>query len=306
MVSVECQSATRTLMQTLREGFLLSMATLRTVLTRVGGVDRYHSLTSICCFVCEVGGKLRPSRIMNTLGEAMIVDHLVDRQVFDGNHIEAVDDASALLMREVAAPVGNPFMDSANNLAALRSLRCSSLRSRQLALRALQVFFVGAQELRAWRRLASGKGGKTQQPYVNAYGFAGQRQGVCLHLTGNRRVPFPGKGTMSYNCGEDGLYGTAFAVETPEEACAKFHDRVVEYRKKYGGKRCAEEPWPQAPADRMREYEERLRQRRDEPPAQAVMPVTDPSKYFFPPRATQQEILDSLAKETLGATDATK
>ena len=86
-------------------------------------------------------------------------------------------------------------------------------------------------------------------------------------------IPFPGKGTMSYNCGEDGLYGTAFAVETPEEACAKFHDCVVGYRKKYGGKRCAEEPWPQSPVDRLREHEERLRQRRDEPPAQAVMPA---------------------------------
>ena len=87
-------------------------------------------------------------------------------------------------------------------------------------------------------------------------------------------IPFPGKGTMSYNCGEDGLYGTAFAVETPEEACERFRDCVVEYRKKYGGKRCAEEPWPQAPVDRLKEHEERLRQRRDEaPPAQAVMPA---------------------------------
>ena len=85
-------------------------------------------------------------------------------------------------------------------------------------------------------------------------------------------IPFPGKGENAWDCGDDGLFGTAFAVETPEEACAKFRDCVVEYRKRYGGKCCAEEPWPQAPVDRIREHEERLRQRRDEPSAQSTMP----------------------------------
>lgn len=46
---------------------------------------------------------------------------------------------------------------------------------------------------------------------------------------------------------------------------------VVEYRKKYGGKSCAEEPWPQSPVDRLREYEQRIQQRHDQPPAQDVM-----------------------------------
>ena len=86
-------------------------------------------------------------------------------------------------------------------------------------------------------------------------------------------IPFPGKGTMSYNCGEDGLYGTAFDVDTPEEACARFSDCVVEYRKKYGGKSCAEEPWSQSPVDRIRECEQRLQQRRGDQPIQSVMPI---------------------------------
>ena len=85
-------------------------------------------------------------------------------------------------------------------------------------------------------------------------------------------IPFPGKGTMAYNCGDDGLFGTAFDVETPEEACAKYRDVVLEYRRRYGSERCAEEPWPQHPTDRLRKYQERLRQQQENPPAHAVMP----------------------------------
>jgi hypothetical protein len=70
-------------------------------------------------------------------------------------------------------------------------------------------------------------------------------------------IPFPGKGTTAYNCGDDALHGTAFAVSTVEDACAKFRAAVLEYRRRYGGQRCAEEPWPQAAADYIRDTEAR-------------------------------------------------
>ena len=88
-------------------------------------------------------------------------------------------------------------------------------------------------------------------------------------------VPFPGKGENSWDCGDDGLFGTAFDVVTPEEACAKYRDVVLDYRRRYGGQKCAEEPWPQPPAERLLEYQERLRQKQE-----------------------------NHAKQTLGATDA--
>lgn len=70
-------------------------------------------------------------------------------------------------------------------------------------------------------------------------------------------IPFPGKGENSWDCGEDGLFGTAFDVSTVAEACAQYREVVLDYRRRYGGERCANEPWPQAPQERIREYETR-------------------------------------------------
>ena len=77
-------------------------------------------------------------------------------------------------------------------------------------------------------------------------------------------IPFPGKGTMSYNCDDDGLFGTAFDVEPPEEACVNFGDVVLEYRKQYGSQQCRDEPWKQSAQERIREYETHLAEKRNQ------------------------------------------
>lgn len=60
-------------------------------------------------------------------------------------------------------------------------------------------------------------------------------------------IPFPGKGENSWDCGDDALHGTAFDVATPEEACELFGQTVIRYRRKNGGRQCAENPWPISP-----------------------------------------------------------
>ena len=44
--------------------------------------------------------------------------HPVDRQVFHGNQVKAVDDAAAVLMGEVAAPPGDTLMHPRHHTAA--------------------------------------------------------------------------------------------------------------------------------------------------------------------------------------------
>ena len=78
---------------------------------------------------------------------------------------------------------------------------------------------------------------------------------TSFDVTSEHGIPFPGKGENSWDCGDDALFGTAFAVATIEEACARYRAVVLEYRQKYGGERCANAPWPQTPADRIREHE---------------------------------------------------
>lgn len=46
-------------------------------------------------------------------------------------------------------------------------------------------------------------------------------------------IPFPGKGTCSWNCGDDALEATSFKECTVEEACEQFRDAVMDYRDRY-------------------------------------------------------------------------
>lgn len=63
-------------------------------------------------------------------------------------------------------------------------------------------------------------------------------------------VPFPGKGENSWDCGEDSLHG-AGADGSEADAIGRFVASVLDNRRRYGGTRCAEEPWPESPTDRL-------------------------------------------------------
>lgn len=195
MITIQGQPAADTLMETLGERLLLPVSTLRTVLTRVGRVDCDVLPTSICCFVGHVSSELRPGRILNTLCKAMIVHHLVDRQVFNGNDVKAVDGFPTLLMGEVPTSVTDAFMHPSHDLAALHAFRRTFCRRRQFALGPLQVFLVSAQELWAWGFFTCRERRKAQQSDVNAYGFARRRQWLRFNLTDNRGIPLASRRT---------------------------------------------------------------------------------------------------------------
>lgn len=48
-------------------------------------------------------------------------------------------------------------------------------------------------------------------------------------------IPVPGKGTTSYNCGEDGIYSGGYNAGSPEEAAFKMWRSVMRQRRRYGG-----------------------------------------------------------------------
>ena len=121
-------------MDTFSQGLLLAMSTARTVLTRIGRIDRYKRPTGTCCLVREERSELGPRCIVNTFGEAMIVHHLIDRQVFHRNDVEVIDHATARLMGKVAPSVRNTLMHSADDLATLTPLWRAFRGSRKLPL----------------------------------------------------------------------------------------------------------------------------------------------------------------------------
>lgn len=59
-------------------------------------------------------------------------------------------------------------------------------------------------------------------------------------------IPFSGKGENSWDCGEDGIYGTGFDARTDEDACALFASHALQNRTNRGDPRL----WPESPRDR--------------------------------------------------------
>jgi len=57
-------------------------------------------------------------------------------------------------------------------------------------------------------------------------------------------IPFSGKGENSWDCGEDGLWGTTIRTDDPREAARKTAQSALETRRKRGDPR----KWPVAPA----------------------------------------------------------
>ena len=161
MITIKGDAAADTLMDTYRQRFLLAMPTLRAVLACIGRVHRDVLPTSVCCFVGEVSGKLRPRGILNTLGQTVVMHHPVDRQIFDSDEVASVNDTPALLVTKIAPPIPNALMHARNNLATLPAFRRALWRSRKFALGTLQVFLISTQKLRARHLLTRREGGRS-------------------------------------------------------------------------------------------------------------------------------------------------
>ena len=63
-------------------------------LAGTGRVHADHSPTGTCRLVGEIVRELRPCRVTDALGQAVVVHHAVDGQVFNRDYFEPVDDRS--------------------------------------------------------------------------------------------------------------------------------------------------------------------------------------------------------------------
>ena len=89
------------------------------ILGGVGRIDFDKHSASFFRFARELGKERRPTRVMNALGQTMMVGHAVDVQIFRGNDTVAIDDRAALLVGEVLSTPGNALVDTSHSLAML-------------------------------------------------------------------------------------------------------------------------------------------------------------------------------------------
>jgi hypothetical protein len=124
------------------------MATRGAFLTRIRGVHRHILAPGPCCLVRKQGGELTPRRVLDALRETGVMRHPVDRQIFNGNHVEPGNNPTAVLMGEVTAPPGDALMDTGHDLAAAGAFGCPILFLAETPLNLCQRLLLGAEEAR--------------------------------------------------------------------------------------------------------------------------------------------------------------
>src|SRR6266446_10938674 len=77
-------------------------------------------------FVFQLADQFAPAHVADGLGEAVILDHVLDGQTLDADHLVLVNDARREFMLIILAPISNLGMDAshadAGLVAILRSL----------------------------------------------------------------------------------------------------------------------------------------------------------------------------------------
>src|SRR5579875_369836 len=123
----------------------------------------------------------------------MVVEHAIDRQVFNSDQIVLVDDAPTLLMREGGPAPRNTLMHTRHRLATFLAFRRALLRFGEFLLHTSKSFLVGAEEARIGNLLARREGSKSRQTNINPHLASGlrQRRGIS-HLTRKTNVPLAG------------------------------------------------------------------------------------------------------------------
>src|SRR5690348_17781223 len=63
-------------------------------------------------FVFQLADELPPTHVMDRLGQAVILDHILDAQTLDANRLVLANDASREVVLIVPTPIGNACMDA--------------------------------------------------------------------------------------------------------------------------------------------------------------------------------------------------
>ena len=82
------------------------MTALATILSGVGGIDKYNRPASIFSFALEALLEETPSGIQDALGK-IAVNHTADRQILDGDELVASDQRANQLVQKVFTLIGN-------------------------------------------------------------------------------------------------------------------------------------------------------------------------------------------------------
>lgn len=164
------------------------IATGVAVLACVGGVDGNHLTESRAIRVTpgtfsllrENGSPHGPGGVTDALGEAVIAEHSLDVQFFNGKDAVAIDQPAGRLMNKIMSSVADTLVDTGKNLVGPATLTASLLRLGLLSASLRQCLFVTAEEARVVHELAVGQGQKRVQARIKTNRLLGLWQEVIF------------------------------------------------------------------------------------------------------------------------------
>ena len=196
MITVNRQLTARTIEDTLLKRHLLPMSTPAARLAGIGRVDFDELPASFCRFAGQLSKERRPRRVMNALGQTMVLDHAVDMQVLNRYHPVGSDDLAAVLMGEVVPSPRDTLMDTRHGFAMCTPLRRTFCQCGVFPLHLCQGLFFRAKEPGISNFSAIGKSGKGLESYVNPHLGSVCWQALRVYLTGEAGIPFACSGPL--------------------------------------------------------------------------------------------------------------
>ena len=195
MVTVDTKVTTQTIERSYGQSHLLPVPAARASLRCVSGVYFNQRTTSVFSFVRKIVKELPPCHIENAFGKAVVVNHPVNVQVFNGDDTSLVDKVPAKLVSEVGTPVCSTLLDMRNDFASLGSLRRPLRLFTHSSLSFSKSLFSGTKETGIVDDLARRKSGETRKSDINTHSFFRFWKRIIGDFTAKRHEPLASAGT---------------------------------------------------------------------------------------------------------------
>ena len=134
MVSVQDQPAMRAIVSPNRQLLWYNFITTGAFLTCMMRLYLGKLLASVCSFALQFQPKTAPPCVGYALGEVMVLEHVLDFQVFYSYFVATFNNAMRRLKLEILALIRYTFMGTGDNLTLFRSTFAAFFASRQYTL----------------------------------------------------------------------------------------------------------------------------------------------------------------------------
>ena len=177
-------------MDTVSQSLFNQTITPGTHLGRIARIDQYYTTNGTLSLLHRVNYQLSPRSIGYALGEAVIPGHSFDVQVLKTDDVVFVEQSMAQLMAKVSAFIGNPFVDTGDDLALSGILGSFLFGLTKPPLGFGEGLLFLTEETGVGDLLAAGEHGEGSQSQINADILAGFGQGFRLNFSRKAGEPF--------------------------------------------------------------------------------------------------------------------